>query len=89
MTVVRRPFCKTYIQRRLFMEQKIIEIIAEYQDREIDEYTADMTFAQMGLDSLDLAELIIQLEDNTGIEVDISPVYNTPAKLAEFIQSKM
>ena len=71
------------------MEQKIIEIIAEYQDRDESEYTAEQTFAQMGLDSLDLAELIIQLEDNLGIEVDLSPEYNTPAKLAQFIQSKM
>jgi len=71
------------------MEQKIIEIIAEYQDRDVSEYTADQTFTQMGLDSLDLAELIIELEDNMGIEVDISPTYNTPAKLAEFIKSKM
>ena len=71
------------------MEQKIIEIIAEYQDRDVSEYTADQTFAKMGLDSLDLAELIIQLEDNLGIEVDLSPEYNTPAKLAKFIQSKM
>jgi acyl carrier protein len=71
------------------MEQKIIEIIAEYQDRDVSEYTADQTFAQMGLDSLDLAELIIQLEDNLGVEVDISPAYNTPTKLAEFIKTKM
>ena len=71
------------------MEQKIIEIIAEYQDRDVSEYTADQTFAKMGLDSLDLAELIIQLEDNLGIEVDLSPEYNTPEKLAKFIQSKM
>ena len=71
------------------MEQKIIEIIAEYQDRDVSEYTADQTFAQMGLDSLDLAELVIELEDYTGTEVDLSPAYNTPAKLAEFIQSKM
>ena len=71
------------------MEQKIIEIIAEYQDRDVSEYTADQTFAKMGLDSLDLAELIIQLEDNLGIEVDLSPAYNTPAKLAEFIKSNM
>ncbi len=71
------------------MEQKIIEIIAEYQDRDVSEYSADQSFVQMGLDSLDLAELIIQLEDNLGIEVDISPKYNTPKKLAAFIQSKM
>jgi acyl carrier protein len=50
------------------MEQKIIEIIAEYQDRDESEYTADQTFTDMGLDSLDLAELILQLEDALGAD---------------------
>jgi acyl carrier protein len=75
--------------RRKIMEQKIIEIIAEYQDRDVSEYTADQTFVEMGLDSLDLAELILQLEDSTDAEIDISPAYNTPAKLAKYIESKM
>ena len=70
------------------MEQKIIEIIAEYQDKEVSDYTADQTFIEMGLDSLDLAELVMQLEDSLGVEVDISPKYNTPAKLAKYIESK-
>lgn len=69
------------------MEQKIIEIIAEYQGKDASAYTADQTFASMGLDSLDLAELIIQLEDNTGITVDLSPKINTPAKLAAYINA--
>ena len=67
------------------MEQKIIEIIAEYQGKDVSEYTADQTFAQMGLDSLDLAELVLQLEDNHGIIIDVYPKINTPAKLAAHI----
>ena len=69
------------------MEQKIIEIIAEYQDRDESEYTVDQTFTDMGLDSLDLAELILQLEDALGKEIDINPQYNTPEKLAKYIAS--
>ncbi len=69
------------------MVEKIIEIIADYQDRDASEYTADQTFAEMGLDSLDLAELILQLEDSVDAEIDINPKYNTPAKLAEYIES--
>lgn len=67
------------------MEQKIIEIIAEYQGKDASEYSADQTFAQMGLDSLDLAELVIQLEENHGIVIDVSHKINTPKKLAEHI----
>ncbi len=69
------------------MEQKIIEIIADYQDKDISDYSADQTFVEMGLDSLDLAELILQLEDSVDAEIDINPKYNTPAKLAAYINS--
>ncbi len=67
------------------MVEKIIEIIADYQEKEVDEYTPDQTFMEMGLDSLDLAELVLQLEDAVDAEIDITPAYNTPAKLAAYI----
>ena len=69
------------------MEQKIIEIIAEYQGRPVENYSADQKFTEMGLDSLDLAELVIELE-NEGAIVELSPEINTPAKLAAAIKSK-
>ncbi len=69
------------------MEQKIIEIIAEYQGRPVSSYNPDQKFTEMGLDSLDLAELLIQLEE-AGIVVDITPKINTPAKLAQAIKDK-
>lgn len=67
------------------MEQKIIEIIAEYQGKSVENYSADQKFTEMGLDSLDLAELVMQLEEE-GITADLSPKINTPAKLAEAIR---
>lgn len=63
------------------MEQKIIEIIAEYQNKPVSVYRADQKFSEMGLDSLDLAELLMKLEEE-GIIIDISRRINTPAKLA-------
>lgn len=69
------------------MEQKIIEIIAEYQGKPVSNYRADQKFAEMGLDSLDLAELLIQLEE-VGVTIELSPALNTPAKLAEAIANQ-
>ena len=69
------------------MEQKIIEIIAEYQGKSVDSYRADQKFTEMGLDALDLAELVMELE-NEGIVVELSAQINTPAKLAEAIAEK-
>ncbi len=67
------------------MVQKIIEIIADYQGKDPSSYRPDQTFTEMGLDSLDLAELVVELEDK-GIVIDISPKLNTPAKLAAAIK---
>lgn len=67
------------------MVEKIIEIIADYQEKDVEEYSADQTFVEMGLDSLDLAELVLQLEDAVETEIDLTPAYNTPAKLAAYI----
>ena len=67
------------------MEQKIIEIIAEDQGKPVSCYSPDQKFTEMGLDSLDLAELLIELEE-AGIVVELSPAINTPAKLAEAIK---
>ncbi len=66
------------------MEQKIIEIIAEYQDRPVSSYRPDQKFTEMGLDSLDIAELMVMLEEE-GYSADISPEINTPEKLAKAI----
>lgn len=66
------------------MEQKIIEIIAEYQGKDPLKYDANQTFASMGLDSLDLAELVILLEEE-GLSIELSAQINTPAKLAAAI----
>lgn len=67
------------------MEQKIIEIIAEYQGKPVSCYSPDQKFTEMGLDSLDLAELLIELEE-AGIKAEFSPAVNTPAKLAEALK---
>ena len=67
------------------MEQKIIEIIAEYQGKPVSAYKAEQKFTEMGLDSLDLAELVMKLEEE-GYIVDITPKLNTPAKLAAAIE---
>ncbi len=67
------------------MVQKIIEIIADYQGKDPADYRPDQTFTEMGLDSLDLAELVVEMEDQ-GIDIDISPKLNTPEKLASAIK---
>jgi len=69
------------------MEEKIKAIIAEYKEMDISEIKSDVLFTDMDFDSLDLAELIMKLEDEFGVSLEIPEGTNTIQKLAEYIQS--
>lgn len=71
------------------LTNRIIEVVAEYKGVSPDGIAPDTSFLSLGLDSLDIAELIMQIEDELGVTVEISPALNTIEKLAEHIQSKL
>ena len=49
--------------------EKIQNIIAEVLDIEPDDITEETTFEELEADSLDLFEIITQLEEELGIEI--------------------
>lgn len=52
------------------VQQRIIELIAEQLDKEASEITPEMSFAEdLGADSLDLVELIMNVEEEFNIEI--------------------
>ena len=48
------------------MKEKLIEIIANYKGVDVSEIASDAAFADIGLDSLDIAELVMNIEDELG-----------------------
>jgi acyl carrier protein len=70
----------------LKMEEKIKAIIAEYKEMDISDIKSDVPFPDLGFDSLDLAELVMKLEDELGVSLDIPEGTNTIDKLVEYIQ---
>lgn len=51
-------------------EKKLLEIIAEYTTLGVDELKEDMNFADdLGIDSLDLAQIIMAVEDEYDVEL--------------------
>ena len=70
------------------MKEQIVKIVAEYKDVSPEEIATDKLFSDLGLDSLDIAELVMQIEDTCGVEIDISPELNCIDKLVEYIESK-
>lgn len=68
------------------IKEKLIKLIAEYKDMEESEVNPALPFGEMGLDSLDIAEFVMQIEDAFEVEIEISQDLNTVEKLTAYIQ---
>ena len=70
------------------MKEKLVAILAEYKNVDPSEIKTDAPFTELGLDSLDVAELVMQIEDELGVSLEMSAEYNTVDKLLAYIESK-
>ena len=68
--------------------EKVIKVIADYKDIPTDRITSETTFMELGLDSLDIAELILRLEDELDVTVKVSPALISVESLAAQIRIK-
>ena len=50
-------------------EERIIKVIASHLEMEESEITEATTFEDLGVDSLDAVEIMMELEDEFGVEV--------------------
>ncbi len=69
------------------MKEKLIKMLAEYRNIPENEVETDVPFSKMGLDSLDMAEFVMKLEEELNISLQISKKYDTLDKFAEYIES--
>ncbi len=68
--------------------ETVAKIIAERTSRDISEVQMESTFAELGIDSLDTVEMMMQLEDAIGIEIELDQKVETVGDLVKFIESK-
>ncbi len=64
---------------------KVKEILGEYVDNEI---TMDTAFDDLGIDSLDMLDMVMKVEEELGVEIELNPSINTVGALVELIESK-
>ena len=70
------------------MKEKLVEILADYKNVAPSDIKTDVPFTELGLDSLDVAELVMTIEDELGVTLEMSTKYNTVDKLAAFIEEQ-
>ena len=66
----------------------IAEVIAERTGCDVSAVKPESTFNELGIDSLDTVELLMNLEDRLGIEIELDQGVTTVDDLDKFIQSK-
>ncbi len=71
------------------IKEKLVEIIAKYLDIEAETVKTDVQFTDLGLDSLDVAELVMTVEDEMGVSIELSKDLDTIDKLAEYISEQL
>lgn len=68
--------------------EKVAEMLAEKVDCEVSEITAETKFSDLGIDSLDITELVMNLEDEFDIELQVDTTMATVADLVAKIEEK-
>lgn len=66
----------------------IAKIVSERTGCEVSAVKPDSKFSDLGIDSLDTVELLMELEDEIGIELELDEKIETIGDLDKFIQSK-
>lgn len=73
------------------MLDKIISYLAQQLDISAEDLDADTTFESLNLDSLDMAEMIIDMEEEVGVdfEIDGDVRLETIGELADYIEDRL
>ena len=72
------------------MYDKLVKYAAKQLELEASEIKPDSTFESLGIDSLDIVEMIMDLQSELGVELDMEDQkISTFKELADFIESKL
>lgn len=64
---------------------KVAAIVADYKGIDVADIKEDSAFTDLGLDSLDMAELAMNLEDEFGVTIELDASLKTVADVVKLI----
>ena len=71
------------------MFEKIQAYLSAQLDIAKEDIERDMTFESLGIDSLDTVEMVMDLEEQLGVELELEEKVATVGELADYIESKL
>ena len=72
------------------MFEKLANLASKQLEIDIADITRESTFESLGIDSLDVVEMIMDLESELGVELEMEDQkIGTFQELADFVESKL
>ncbi|HHX02754.1 MAG TPA: acyl carrier protein [Tissierellia bacterium] len=68
--------------------EKVREMIANHLGKELEDVQAESTFEELGIDSLEIAELVMDFEDEMGVELTIEEPLLSVGAFYEFLEKQ-
>ena len=69
--------------------QAVAELIAERNECDVSEIKPEMKFSDLGIDSLDTVEMLMNLEDKIGAEIELEEKVETVGDFVAYIEKKL
>ena len=69
--------------------EKVVEILKNYSDIEGIEIKKETSFKDLGIDSLDFVEILMELEEKLEVELELEENFSTIGELVAFIEKKV
>ena len=69
--------------------EAIAELIAERNDCDASTITRETRFEDLAIDSLDTMELLMNLEEKIGTEIELDEKVETVGELVDFVEGRM
>ncbi|MEE0229381.1 MAG: acyl carrier protein [Peptococcaceae bacterium] len=66
--------------------EAVAELLAERLECEVSEIKMESTFHDLGIDSLDTVDLLMELEDKLNISIELNEKVETVGDLVTFIE---
>lgn len=69
--------------------EKVKELLAEHLEMDASEITEETTFEDLGVDSLDAVEIMMEMEDEFGVEIKPAEAGKSVKELVAYIDAKL
>ncbi|AVP55710.1 acyl carrier protein [Clostridium tetani] len=68
---------------------KILQIIGEQLGMDVEELSTETSFEELGVDSLDLFQIVIEIEEEFDIQMEDAEAIKTIGDAVKFVEEKV